>query len=132
MERKNEMGVMKINDNLFGAIVTEAVRRMKGKAFIASEKGKLLTGLGGSRPTISEITDNIVVKDEEGRIYLACYLIVSFGSSIRQITEDMSTYLQERLQSMFPDCPGKVKIKVVGVRSRYIAPRDIVIEKEWS
>ncbi len=132
MEQVNEKGTIRINRNIFGMLVAEAVGLTDERAYAASDKGKILTGLGGGKPTTGEIADNIRIEERDGQIYLECYIVVNFGASIRNITGAMTEYLKGQLRSMFPGRSGKVKVKVVGVRSRFIAERDIEVEKEWT
>ena len=132
MERKNEKGTIKINDHIFARIVGEAISQAGGKAFPASEKGKLLTGIGGSMPGVGEQADNLVVREEEGGVYLEWYIIMSLGASIYRATKLMLDYVEKELKSMFPGQPGRAVVRIVGVKSRLIAVRDLEVERKWS
>lgn len=132
MERKNEKGTIKINDHIFARIVGEAISRAGGKAFPASEKGKLLTGIGGSMPGTGELADNLVVREEDGGVYLEWYIIMSFGTSIHRATKLMLDYAEKELKSMFPDQPGRAVVRIVGVKSRLIAVRNLEVERKWN
>jgi len=132
MERVNERGTMKINRTIFGRLAYDAVGLTEGKAFSASEKGKQITGIGGTRPAPGEIADNLIIREEEGRIYLELYVIIAFGSSISQMTARILDYLEEEMRLMFPQQGGRIVLKVVGVKSKQIAPRDIEVERVWN
>ena len=132
MERINEKGTIKINKHIFGKIAFDAVGLTEGKAFSASEKGKQLTGIGGSRPAPGEISDNMLIREEEGMLYVEMYLIMSFGASIQKNTELILDHMEQELKICFPQQPGKILLKVVGVKSRQIAPRDIEVERTWN
>ena len=132
MERKNEKGTIKINDHIFARIVGEAISQAGGKAFPASEKGKLLTGIGGSMPGVGEQADNLVVREEEGGVYLEWYIIMSFGASIYRATKLMLDYAEKELKSMFPSQPGRAVVRIVGVKSRLIAVRNLEVERKWN
>lgn len=133
MERKNEKGTIKINDHIFAKIVGEAISRTGGKAFPASEKGKLLTGIGGSMPGVGELADNLVVcEEQDGSIFLEWYIIMSFGASIHRATKLMLDYAEKELKSMFPGQPGRAVVRIVGVKSRLIAVRDLEVERKWN
>ena len=132
VERINEKGTMKINQNIFGRIAYDAVGLTEGKAFSASEKGKQLTGIGGTRPTPGEIGDHMIVREEEGRIYLELYIIMSFGASIQKATQQILDYMEGQLKILFPDQGGRILLKIVGVKSKQIAARDIEVERVWN
>lgn len=132
VERINEKGTMKINQNIFGRIAYDAVGLTEGKAFSASEKGKQLTGIGGTRPTPGEIGDHMIAREEEGRIYLELYIIMSFGASIQKATQQILDYMEGQLKILFPDQGGRILLKIVGVKSKQIAARDIEVERVWN
>ena len=133
MERMTDMGVMKINRLIFGRLVLDALASAGGKAFPASEKGKLLAGIGGSRPAAGEIADNLVVKEEaDGSLLLKLYIIMSFGSSIQLATGQILDSLEGDLKPMFPGQSGRIVLKITGVKSKQIAPRDIEVERTWN
>ena len=131
LERFNERGTIRIHNNIFGNLVSDALRQTEGKAFAASEKGKLLGTMGG-RPGDGEIGDNLSIREEEGKLYLECYIITRFGSSIKLVTKKMLDFLENQLRQMFPEHSGRVTIKVVGVKSRHIAERDVEVFREWN
>lgn len=133
MERSNEKGTIKINDHIFGRLVSEAISLTAGKVFPASEKGKLLTGIGGSMPGAGELADNLIIREEtDGSLFLQWYVIMSFGASIHRATKLMLDYAEKELKSMFPNQPGRIIIRIVGVKSRLIAVRDLEVERKWN
>ena len=132
MERVNEKGTMKINKHIFGRLAFDAMGLTEGKVFFASEKGKPLTGIGGSRPAPGEIADNMVVQDLGNSLYLELYGIISFGASIQKNTELILDHMETELKAMFPGQCGRIVLKVVGVKSRQIAPLDIEVERTWN
>lgn len=132
MERVNEKGTIKINKLIFGRLAWDAVGLTEGHAFSASEKGKQLTGIGGSRPTPGEIADHMVVQDTDGRLEIRFCIIMLFGSSIQKNTQMILDYMEKELKVMFPEQAGRILLKVVGVKSKQIAPRDIEVERAWN
>ena len=132
MERINEKGTIKINKHIFGKLVWDAVGLTEGKVFSASEKGKQLTGIGGSRPAPGEIADHMTVHELEGSIDLEFCVILSFGTSIQKNSELILNYMEESLKVMFPNQKGRILMKIVGVKSKQIAPRDIEVERTWN
>ena len=132
IERVNEKGTMKINKHVFGRLAWDAVGLTEGKAFSASEKGKLLAGIGGSRPAAGEIADHMIIEEKDGVLSLQLYIIMSFGASIQQNTNLILDHMEGELKKMFPNQEGRILLRVVGVKSKQIAPRDIEVERTWN
>ncbi|MCI8609190.1 MAG: hypothetical protein HFE73_06065 [Firmicutes bacterium] len=132
MKRVSEKGIMKINRHVFAALVEETLQAAEGKAFAASEKGKLLSSIGGGTPAAGEISDHLFVTEADGVLYLEWYIIMSFGASIKQTTKVMLDYAEQELRQMFPHMGGCVRIRIVGVKSRLIAERNIEVERQWN
>ena len=131
LEKNNELGTIRIHNNIFGGLVYDALRETEGRALAASDKGKLLGSMGGW-PSDGEIADNILLRQEDKKIYLECYIIMRFGSSIKLVTKRVMDSLEVRLRQMFPDYAGQIKIKVVGVKSKQIAERDVEVSRQWN
>ena len=132
MERVNEKGTIKINKHIFSKIVWDAVGLTEGKVFSASEKGKLLTGIGGSRPAHGEVADHMTVSESDGTLNIEFFVIMSFGASIQKNTELSLDYVEQKLKVMFPGQSGRILLRVVGVKSKQIALRDIEVERTWN
>ena len=132
MERVNDKGTMKINKHIFGRMVYDAVGLTEGKAFSASSRGKLLTGIGGSRPAPGEIADNMIIMEMDDVLYMELYIIMSIGASIQKNTQMILDYMEEQLKSCFPKQGGRIILKVVGVKSKQIARRDIEVVRSWN
>ncbi len=130
MERKNKIGTVRVHENVLGHLVLRALQTSEGRAFAASERGKLLTGLAG-RPTAGEVGDNLWIREEEGRVCLTCYIILSFGAGVKRTTDGLLDEMQRDMQALFPDQSGRITLHVVGVKSRQIAERDIEVKREW-
>lgn len=132
MERMNDRGIIKINKHVFGRLIWDAVGLTEGKAFSASEKGKLLTGIGGSRPAPGELADHMMIREQDDIIEMEFCIIMSFGASIQKYTSLILDYLETELKAMFPWQKGRIVLRVVGVKSKQIAPRDIEVERTWN
>lgn len=132
MERMNDRGTIKINKHVFGRLIWDAVGLTEGKVFSASEKGKLLTGIGGGRPAPGELADHMIIHEQEDIIEMEFCVIMSFGASIQKYTSLILDYLETELKAMFPCQKGRIVLRVVGVKSKQIAPRDIEVERTWN
>ena len=84
-------------------------------------------------PGAGELADNLIIREEaDGSLFLQWYVIMSFGASIHRATKLMLDYAEKELKSMFPNQPGRIIIRIVGVKSRLIAVRDLEVERKWN
>lgn len=130
LERENSIGSIKLDDYIFAQLIRTAVHRTDGKALFASEKGKLLGGQG-LNPSIGDVASSIKVTETEGHYELEFYIIMSFGASISQTTADILDYIEYELAGLLPDKGGKITLRIVGVKSKKIAQRDLTVEREF-
>lgn len=129
LRRTTNLGTIIINTSIISKEVIKASTKVNENIFFATEKGKLL----GSPKKVgsSELSANILVDEKEGRFNLTLYIIMNFGSSIKKVTESILNDLEESFKQMFPSQPGKITIKIVGVKSKKIAARDIEVIREY-
>ena len=129
LRRTTNLGTIIINTSIISKEVIKASTKVNESIFFATEKGKLL----GSPKKVgsSELSANILVDEKEGRFNLTLYIIMNFGSSIKKVTESILNDLEESFKQMFPSQPGKITIKIVGVKSKKIAARDIEVIREY-
>jgi len=70
--------------------------------------------------------------EEDKDIYkIIFYAVISFGSSIKNVTEEVLDQLQSQMQTMFPEYGGCLTLKIVGVKSKHVAERDIEVKREY-
>lgn len=129
LSRETQLGKITINDNVIAKSILKATAGVANKLYLSTEKGKIL----GSplRVGTSELAGNIVIEEIDERYEITFYVIISFGSSIKNVTETVLNTLQEEMQSMFPNQGGVLRIKIVGVKSKNVAERDIEVKREY-
>lgn len=129
LSRETKLGKITINDNVIAKAILKATAGVANKLFLSTEKGKLL----GSplRVGSSELAGNIVIREVNGRYDITFYAVINFGSSIKNVTETVMNALQEEMQTMFPNQSGILTVKIVGVKSKNIAERDIEVKREY-
>ena len=130
LERTNEIGNIRLDDYIFAQIVKTGLTKGRGRAFHASEKGKLL-GSQGINTGIGEIASNIKIKETEKSYTLEFYIIMSFGASIRETTKEILDYIEYEMRGLFPDKNGRIILKIVGIKSKKIAARNIKMTREY-
>ena len=132
LEKRNDTGFIKINDTVFGSIVSEALLKTGTKAWPATDKAKLITGIAGIWPSAAEIADNLMLTEEEGVTCIKMCIVMSFGTSIKMATDIILDYMEDKLKPMLPGVPCRIIIDIVGVKSKHIAPRDVEVIREWN
>ena len=58
-------------------------------------------------------------------------MIIQFGAGIRKTTEEILDYIEYEMRGLFPEKGGRLILKIVGIKSRRIAPRDIEVVREY-
>ena len=133
LERKNNLGTIKLNDYIFAQIVRTSISKCAGRAFHASEKGKHL-GNQGLKTGIGEIASNIKIREDEKKIYLEFYIITLFGASIIKTTREILEYIEYEMRGLFPEKGANITLRIVGtkgIRTKRIAKRNIKIVKKY-
>lgn len=130
LEREASYGAIKINDNIFARIILDAVAITEGKVLLSSEKGKILGGID-QRVSVSEQLPHMRIHETEEEYVLEFFVVIVFGASIKDNCIIMLDYIEEQMKSMFPDKKGRIMLKITGVKSKRIAPRDIQIVRKY-
>ena len=130
IERKNDLGTIKLDDYIFAQLIQTSLSKSGGKAFHASEKGKLL-GNQGIKSGIGEISSNIKIREEKDKYIIEFYVITLFGASIRETTNEILDYIEYEMKGLFPEKGGRLILRIVGIKSRRIAPRNIKVVREY-
>lgn len=127
--RETGLGTLAINDNVIAKAILRSTAPVNSKLFLSTEKGKII----GSplRVSGSELSSNVLIGEEEGRYYVTFYVVTRFGASIKNVTETVLDLLQKELNAMFPGQGGCLTMKIVGVKSKNVAERNIEVKREY-
>lgn len=129
LTKTTNLGTITINTNVISREILAATAKVNEKLFLSTEKCKVL----GSPKKVGsgELSSNIYVEEKEGVFNLTFHIVMNFGSSIKNTTEIVLDHLEESFKCMFPKQNGIITIKIVGVKSKNIAPRDIEVTREY-
>ena len=130
LERSTQYGKIKLNDTIFAKAVLSAVAKTGGKVLCASERGKILGGID-QKVSTGEISSNIFIRETAEGYYLKFFVIMSFGASIKENCTVVLDSLEKQMKTMLPDKQGQIVLKIVGVKSKKIAERNIEIVREY-
>lgn len=129
LAKTTALGKIIINPSVIPREVRAAATPVKEKMFFATSKGKLVAS--PAKISSGELASNMIFEETEDKINLTFYMIMSFGSSIKNVTETIFDGLEKSLKVLFPTKSGTLTIKIVGVKSKNIAPRDIEVIREY-
>ncbi len=129
LSKKTNLGKITINGTVLSKEVLRATALVNDKVFLATSRGKLI----GKPMKVgsSELAGNIDVYEKDDKFYLTVYIIMNFGASIKNATETVLDALEKEMKLMFAGQDGVITIKIVGVKSKAIAPRDIEVTREY-
>ena len=130
LQRTTQCGKIKINENVFAKWVQAAVSKTAGRVLCASEKGKILGGID-QKVSIGELSSNIIIKETKDSYNLKFFVIMSFGASIKENCTAILNSLEKQMKTMMPDKGGRIVLRIVGVKSKKIAARNIEIVREY-
>lgn len=129
LNRRTSLGTVTINDNVIAKIILRAVEKSGGKLLLSSERGRIL-GVA-SRVGVGDILGNFQIDEKENKFFIKFSGIIRFGSSIKNVTENVLDLVQEEMQQFFPTQGGEIILHIVGVKSKQIAERDIEVKREY-
>lgn len=129
LNRRTRLGTVTVNDNVIAKIILRAVEKSDGKLLLPSERGRIL-GVA-SRVGVGDILGNFQIQEKENKYFLKFSGIIRFGSSIKNVTENVLDLVQEEMQQFFPTQGGEIILHIVGVKSKQIAERDIEVKREY-
>ena len=130
LERTTQYGKIRLNDTIFAKAVLSAVAKTGGKVLCASEKGNILGGID-QKVSTGELASNIFMSETDENYCLKFFVIMSFGASIKDNCTAVLDSLEKQMKTMLPDKSGQIVLKIVGVKSKKIAQRDIEIVREY-
>ena len=130
VEREDTLGNIKLNDAVFARLLLHAIACTEGKAAPASEKGKLLGGMN-QKVSAGEAAANLKFWEEPERYCMEFYIIISFGARIQKVTDRILNELAAQPAKLLPDKSGHLVLRIVGIKSKKIAERNIEVVKDY-
>ena len=129
LTKTTSLGTITINPSVLAREVRTAAVPVKEKMFFATSRGKLLAG--PQKISSADLSANMTIEETDENINLTFYIIMSFGSSIKNVTETVFDGIEQSFRTLFPTKGGTITIKIVGVKSKKIAPRNIEVVREY-
>ncbi len=129
LTKVTNLGAISINPGVISKEVINAAIPVNEKMLFSTEKGKVLGA--PKKVGIGDLSSSMKVSQGEKELSVVIYIIMNFGSSIKNATETIIDNLQKSLCAMFPTQDILITIKIVGVKSKSIAARDIEVVRKY-
>lgn len=124
MNIENGLGTIKINNTLYAKVIYQAVSLTDNEMFMSAATPKILATKDRKGST-TFLSQNIEVTETDDEIDIVFYVIAKFGTSISKNAGLILQNVIEDLSHAFPNHSIHVKMKVIGVKSKNIARRDL-------
>lgn len=131
-EVETKYGKISFSQNIINRIVVEAVEKTNGKAFVLNYKGKYMNvvpGIASKMNIYDEEAGGIEIISAGTGIALRVYIVIKFGSSIKQVTNEIIDYIYEETEKIMGERPEKVTVVITGIVSKNIARRHIEVSR---
>lgn len=129
IKKVTELGTITVNDSVIARTIINSASKAGQRLYLATEKGKIIGN--SQRLGSGELSGNYIFEEKNGRYELTFYAVISFGSSIKSVTETVLDDLQQRMQTMFPEYGASITLRIVGIKSRNVAERNIEVKREY-
>ena len=121
-------GAISISKNVIGRIVTESVKKFRGKVVITNQKGKepgFVGKLGGT-----DLTKFMDISMGKKGLDIRIYVVINFGMSIGAVTDRLIEEIHRKTKELVGIEPNSVAIAVKGMMSKQqTAKRNIEVKK---
>lgn len=129
LTKTTPLGDITINDSVIARAIIRAVQTAGKRLYLSTDQGRLLGS--HSRVSSGDMIDNYIIEEKDDRYYITFYVVLSFGASIKNVTQTVLSALETEMSAMFPEYGGQITMKIVGIKSKNIAPRDIEVKREY-
>lgn len=136
IHQETELGIIKLPTKFFASAIENIFKLpyFDGKVWPATKKGKVLEEPSMSNMFMQgDLASNIQVSyGDEDEIIIEISVIMRFGVSISRVSEQLCNAIYNEFRDTVEPEHMKIILNVIGMKSKHIAKRDLVIEKEYS
>lgn len=129
ISRTTDLGKITVSDLIFAQIIEKSFKlpECKDRVWPATLKGRQIGN--EQKFSLSDFSHEIEVETsaDGNNFSLTFNVIIRFGSSIKLITGAMSECIADTVQMRQGKKPEMIKIRVVGVKSKQIAKRNVEV-----
>ena len=117
------------NDSVIAKAIIRSVQTARNKVFVSNQQGRLLGS--HSRVSSGDMLDKYIIEEKDEKYRITFHVVLSFGTSIKNVTQTVLDALEKEMSAMFPEYGCELIRKIVGIKSKNIAPRDIEVKREY-
>ncbi len=129
LTKTTPLGDITVNDSVIAKAIIRSVQTAGKKLYLSTEQGKLLGS--HSRVSSGDMLDNFNIEEKDEKYHITFYVVLSFGASIKNVTQTVLSALEKEMSAMFPEYGGEITMKIVGIKSKNTAHRDIEVKREY-
>ena len=129
LTKTTALGDITVNDSVIAKAIIRSVQTARNKVFLSNQQGRLLGS--HSRVSSGDMLDNYIIEEKDEKYRITFHVVLSFGTSIKNVTQTVLDALEKEMSAMFPEYGGELIMKIVGIKSKNIAPRDIEVKREY-
>lgn len=118
-------GIVRISKAVIGDVIKDALADFHKSVYLVNRKG---AGMGSFGWPYRPGAGNLIEVSAKERIHITVYVIIRFGVSIEAMTEKMSAAMRGALADKLELEPDSLIIHILGVKSKDIAKRNIMIK----
>ncbi len=129
---ETKLGDIHFSQNVINRIVVKAIESCDGKAEIMHYKGRyknVVPGLASKMNLYDEGAGGIQLNKSQDGVEIKVYIVVRFGVSIKNTTEQIIDRIYDDMQKILQEKPKKVTVVVTGTLSKNIAKRHIEVSR---
>ena len=128
---ENEIGKLKISENLLGQLAERAISVVKPDAFLSNERGRLLDDALSVFNASTVYAQSMILKMKNDRYYFEINIIAKFGKSLNDITSKIINQLNKDINKAFDIDLAEIKVIVRGIKSKEIAKKKIEFVEKY-
>lgn len=122
-----ELGTIKVAKSVIGNIIMDVIDSFDGKVILSNSKGKVPNQLAYKLGP-KEAVDEIKIDLTEDGMNMEIYVLLKFGTSIKETTHKMIDDIRSSMKEMIGMDINDFTVVVTGMVSKHIAPRHIEVK----
>lgn len=133
LSKTTELGTITVSDIIFAQMIDRSLKLpdCRDKIWPATKKGRQIGN--EQKVNVSELAHEIEIEPsfDGENVEITFYVIIKFGAGIKMITDTISEFIAETALQKLGRKPDVIRIRIVGIKSRNIAKRNLEVVKRY-
>jgi uncharacterized alkaline shock family protein YloU len=125
LSRTTEWGTILLDKEIVASILRRAIEPMEKKIMFSDSRGKIRRN--ASKPGVDDSFFTVELSNEEQVLNLELFLIIRFGTSIKDTSASISAKVREDVTAITGLRVGTFKIVFLGVISKNLSKRRVEV-----